>query len=85
MRVGVSCHGKFHHFDLARELHMQGALERLFTGYPRWKLHLESLPLERVTTFPWLMVPAMASGRWGLHGLWDKTGSERTAAGTFAR
>lgn len=66
MRVVVSCHGKFHDFDLAVELHAQGVLERLFTGYPRWKLYQEKLPLEHVSTFPWLMTHYMVSDRWSL-------------------
>ncbi len=85
MKVVVSCHGKFHHFDLARELHARGILERLFTGYPRWKLRQEKLPLERVNTFPWFMTPFMVSARWGLDGILYKDGLERTAARTFDR
>ena len=66
MRVVQSCHGKFHHFDLARQLHQRGALECLFTGYPRWKLRGEKLPDEKVRTFPWLPSLYMARGRVGL-------------------
>ncbi len=54
MRVVLSTPGKFHTFDLARELHSQGALEGVFTGYPRFKLRTERLPAELVHTFPWL-------------------------------
>lgn len=66
MRVVQSCHGKFHHFDLARQLHQRGALECLFTGYPRWKLRGEQLPAEKVRTFPWLPGLYMARGHFGL-------------------
>ena len=37
MKVVLSTVGKFHAFDLARELHTHGALESIFTGYPRFK------------------------------------------------
>lgn len=66
MRIVVSAQGKFHHFDLARELHARGHLATLFTGYPRWKLKDENLPLDRTDTFPWLMTPLLAANRWGL-------------------
>jgi glycosyltransferase involved in cell wall biosynthesis len=34
MRVNVAVHGRFHAFDLARELHRCGHLQELFTTYP---------------------------------------------------
>ena len=60
MRVALSTPGKFHTFDLARELHTHGALAAVFTGYPRFKLHNEGLPQELIDTFPWIQVPYMA-------------------------
>jgi glycosyltransferase involved in cell wall biosynthesis len=54
IRVVLSTPGKFHTFDLARELRSQGALEAVFTGYPRFKLRGEELPAELIHTFPWL-------------------------------
>lgn len=65
-RVVVVCNGRFHHFDLARQLHRHGVLERLFTSYPAFKLRDEDLPKGRVTTFPWIMTPRMALLRWGV-------------------
>ncbi|QDU67148.1 glycosyltransferase family 4 protein [Engelhardtia mirabilis] len=35
MKVAISVLGRFHAFDLARELDAQGVLERLITSYPR--------------------------------------------------
>lgn len=70
MRVVQSCHGKFHHFDLARQLHRRGALECIFTAYPRWKLRAENLPREKVRTFPWLQTAYMARGRFGFTSEW---------------
>ena len=63
MKVAVSAIGKFHCFDLARELHMRGALAGIFTGYPRFKLRDEALPRHLVHTFPWLHAPYMGMPR----------------------
>lgn len=67
MKVVVGCIGRFHHFDLARQLEERGLLERIFTGYPRWKLlRDEGLPAKRISTFPWLQTFYMARSRFGL-------------------
>lgn len=60
MKVALSTAGKFHTFDLARQLHARGALAGIYTGYPRFKLKNERLPAELVHTFPWLKTPYMA-------------------------
>jgi glycosyltransferase involved in cell wall biosynthesis len=70
IRVVQTVHGKFHHFDLARQLHRQGMLEAIFTGYPRWKLKDENLPPEKIKTFPWLGTPIMAKARFGIVNPW---------------
>jgi alpha-maltose-1-phosphate synthase len=59
MRVALSTPGKFHTFDLARELHARGALAAVFSAYPRFKLRHEGLPATSIKTFPWLMTPYM--------------------------
>ena len=66
MNVVHSSIGKYHHFDLARELHSRGYLRQFTTGYPRWKLKHEGLPLHLVKTFPWLMTPFLAATKWQL-------------------
>lgn len=43
-------------------------LKSIFTGYPSWKLNNEGIPTEMVETFPWLQVPYMSLGKWGLLG-----------------
>jgi glycosyltransferase involved in cell wall biosynthesis len=63
MKVTLSTIGKFHSFDLARQLQNRKALTSIFTGYPRLKLKDEKLPKEKVKTFPWLQVPYMALPR----------------------
>lgn len=65
LKVVQTVFGRFHHFDLARQLHRHGCLEAIFTGYPRWKLNKESLPMDRIHTFPWLLAPLMAKWRMG--------------------
>ena len=60
MKVALSVVGKFHTFDLARELYARGALATIFTGYPRFKLKNEALPNELIKTFPWVQTPYMA-------------------------
>ncbi|HEY2991262.1 MAG TPA: glycosyltransferase family 4 protein [Methylomirabilota bacterium] len=70
MRVVVSSVGGFHHFELAGELHRRGALERLYTGYPRSRVR--GVPLERVETFPYVVAPATLLYRWGWPSLADR-------------
>jgi glycosyltransferase involved in cell wall biosynthesis len=60
MKLALSAIGKFHTFDLARELQVRGALATIFTGYPRFKLQNEALPDEIIKTFPWVQTPYMA-------------------------
>jgi len=66
MRIVHSCHAKFHHQDLARQLHRLGVLHTFFTGYPRFKLRELNVPWDKVNTFPWLEVPYYAGLRFGL-------------------
>jgi starch synthase len=68
IKATLVCIGKFHLFALARELLKKGMLERIFSGYPSWKLRDEDIPPERLETFPWLQTPYMALGKWGLLG-----------------
>ena len=60
MKIALSTIGKFHTFDLARELHSHDALAAVFTGYPRFKLKNEGLPQSFIHTFPWMRAPFMA-------------------------
>ena len=60
MRIVLSTPGKFHTFDLARELHARGALTGIFTGYPRFKLRNEGVPQELIRSFPWVVSSYMA-------------------------
>src|SRR5579871_2885889 len=58
-KVVLSTIGKFHTFDLARQMHKRNALSAIFSGYPRFKLRREGLPKQSVQTFPYLHAPYM--------------------------
>jgi len=76
MQIVLSTIGKFHTFDLARELQRHGALRAIFSAYPRFKLRNENLPATAVHTFPWIHAPYMGFpyrrflGRRGIR-LWE--------------
>lgn len=59
--------GRFHTFDLARQLERIGVLQLLYTGYPRSKV--DGLSPERVSTFPWLTLAAHGAGRMGFQSI----------------
>ena len=61
--VAIGSPTAFHTFDLARQMHRLGFLNRLYTGYPRWKI--EALPASLIETFPWLFVPLAGADRIG--------------------
>jgi glycosyltransferase involved in cell wall biosynthesis len=67
MRICVGSAGRFHAFDLARQMNRLGHLGRLYTALPRWKV--DGLPQEKVSTFPWLMAPCVAFARFCRTGL----------------
>jgi len=69
MKICVASAGPFHAFDLARQLDRLGHLEHLYTAYPSWRV--DGLPKEKVSTFPWLMAPAMVANRLGLSRVRD--------------
>ncbi|CAH0287985.1 D-inositol 3-phosphate glycosyltransferase [Arthrobacter sp. Bi26] len=60
MKVVLSTVGKFHTFNLARELDRRGNLLRVFSGYPRFKLSNEGISSDRISTFPVVHAPYMA-------------------------
>ena len=91
MKAVLTTLGKFHSFDLARQLHAHDALACIYSGYPRFKLKGEGLPSKLVRTFPYVHTPYMASGwrdRFGTRFLrqweyWDRTSLDRFAARTL--
>jgi starch synthase len=59
-KVALSTIGTFHMFDLARELRARDALGLVFSGYPKFKLQRENVPMQHIRTFPWVHAPYMA-------------------------
>jgi starch synthase len=51
-KVTIVVPGRWHAFDLARELEGQGALHRLITNYPRSRTRLWKIPDEKVVSRP---------------------------------
>ena len=68
MKIVQSVLGKFFHFELARELHKIGILEAIFSSFPWWVLRHESIPREKVKTFPWRHTPLMGAWKAGWTG-----------------
>jgi alpha-maltose-1-phosphate synthase len=68
LRVVLATVGKFHTFDLAREMHRRGWLEAIFTGYPGFKLKNEKLPKDVIRSFPWFRTLYMGRGKLKLNG-----------------
>jgi alpha-maltose-1-phosphate synthase len=69
MKICIGSAGAFHAFDLARQMDRLGHLAHLFTAYPSWRV--DGLSKETVSTFPWLMAPAMIANKFGLNRVRD--------------
>ena len=52
MKVSIVVGGRWHAFDLARELHSAGYLHRLITNYPKFKTRQWGIPDEKVVSLP---------------------------------
>ncbi len=70
LRVHVASGGRFHAFDLARELNRRGYLSRFYTGYPKWRVG--GIPGKGVASFPWLIAPMLLLKQRGLQQLGDR-------------
>jgi len=52
---------------LARQLERFGILDKIYTGYPKFKLKDEQgIALDKIKTFPWVHGPYMVRGKFGL-------------------
>src|SRR6202041_738898 len=70
MRIVQTVFGVFHHFELARQLHRRGHLQRIYSTWPWTRLKPEGLPHEVVETFPWVHTPEILMQRFGIHHPW---------------
>lgn len=66
MRISLSTWGRFHLFHLARKLQQIGALERVFSTYPKFKLRHEGIDPARLFTDDALETLLRAKERFGL-------------------
>ena len=67
MKVTQITPARFHHFHLARQMQKHDLLNAIYTGYPMFKLQDEKgIPTEKIKTFPWIQVPFLARGVFGL-------------------
>ncbi len=71
MKVLVSVHGRFHGFDLARELHGRGLLSALVTTYPAFAARRFLSPSVPLITAPWLEAGRRLHARLRLPGQSD--------------
>jgi starch synthase len=85
MRIVQAVFGVFHHFELARELHRRGHLEKIYSTWPWARLKREGLPHDKVETFPWLHAPDFLLHRIGLNPRWLSDNLGYQTALTFDR
>lgn len=56
VKVTVVVGGRWHAFDLARELNRQGHLHKLITSYPRWSIEKWGIPKDKVVSVPLVFI-----------------------------
>lgn len=52
MNITLVVGGRWHAFDLARELHLRGNLHRIITNYPTWVVARWEIPKEKIKSLP---------------------------------
>ena len=83
MRVAVSVHGRFHGFDLARELNAQRVLVGLLTTYPAYLVRRHVGKLDNLATAPTLELRRRLCQRFG-GACGDVDGGISAAFGAFS-
>jgi glycosyltransferase involved in cell wall biosynthesis len=61
IKIAISTPGRFHNFDQAAALERAGVLDRIFTGYPPFKLRDTQVSREKISSRWAFYAPAMAS------------------------
>jgi len=61
LKISIACGGRFYIHDLARQMVRLGHLNRLFTGYPKWRV--EGIPPEKLRVLWWLVGGNLALNR----------------------
>ncbi len=68
MRATLVVKSRFQFFHLARQFEKKGILDKIYSGYPKFKLKdEEGIPEEKVKTFPWFIAPYMKRSKFGLN------------------
>ncbi|MGY6648130.1 glycosyltransferase family 4 protein [Wenyingzhuangia sp. IMCC45574] len=68
MKITQISIGRFHHFHLARQMERFGLLDKIYTGYPMFKLKEErGIDRNKIKTFPYLHAPYMKRHLVGLN------------------
>lgn len=65
MKIAIAAHGRFHAFDLGRELLRRGHDVTVFTNYPAWAVEPFGVPRDRVRSF-WLH-GILSRAAWRVH------------------
>jgi alpha-maltose-1-phosphate synthase len=71
MRIVQTVFGVFHHFELARQLHRRGHLQRIYSTWPWMRLKREGMPRELIETFPWIHTSETLMQRFGISHPWS--------------
>jgi glycosyltransferase involved in cell wall biosynthesis len=89
MKVTISVGGRFHAFDLARQLHNRGVLHRLITSYPKFKTMEWGIPRNKIASIlsnellnrGWNKLPGPLKFGWNpsffLHDRYDQLAAEK--------
>jgi len=56
LKITIIVGGRWHAFDLARELYRKGFLHKIITIYPKLKTREWGIPDYKVVSFPWLLI-----------------------------
>jgi glycosyltransferase involved in cell wall biosynthesis len=83
LRIAIVAHGRFHAFDLARELIARGHDVTLLTNYPRWAVARFGVPATAVRSFVLHGAAARLAGR--LPGVARRLSAERRLHRMFGR
>ncbi len=71
--VNLSSMGRYHGFDLAKQLDRLHILKNLYTSYPRSKL-IDLDINDKVMSYPWFFTPIAILNRWGWKNAFQTTG-----------
>ena len=57
MKIKLISVAKFHHFHLATQLHKFKILDKIYSGYPRYKLlNAQNIPKSKIKTYPYYLL-----------------------------